>query len=526
MNNAYISLRLNKLKNYLAIKTGMVNHQKVLHEVTTSAKHTWIYYLMLLLSSLIALFGLLTNSVAVVIGAMLISPLMGPIISIGLSLTTNDLPLLRREFQTIVFSVILVVLVTAIVAVISPLKEQTAEIMARVRPNIYDLFIAAFSGVAGAVALCTNRNYLMTATGVAVATAVIPPLSVVGYGVGTGQIMLALGGFLLFFTNFVAIVLISNLVFFIMGFRTSHMEAVQHSRRKRLLVVAGVLVFISLPLIYTLIVDLRKVKTNKLIEQVLKKRLNQEQVSRLINYAQMTRDGKLKIRATVNTVSFINKERLQQIEKELKGVMETPVDFQLEQLIVASEKIPVQREQPAILPVATSKPQPETPGDIAAKVRGMVAKVENEIAESLAPFRLSETRLSFSGIDAPLNIVASLRRDYALSDDEKLILSRQLEHDLGLPVNLNIAVIPLLPPIRFANDGNLAPESIKELGIIKELPGGADKFRYVIEVPDRKYLKKASLLRKHLTQELKVSNLLQSQKIVPGRSEVALRVLR
>ena len=126
---------------------------------------------MLLLASLIALLGLLTNSVAVVIGAMLISPLMGPIISSGLAFTIGDLHLARRAFKTIAISVMLTIVVCTIISFISPLKEPTAKILARVRPNIFDLFVAVLSGIVGAIALCTKRDYLITASGVAIATA-------------------------------------------------------------------------------------------------------------------------------------------------------------------------------------------------------------------------------------------------------------------------------------------------------------------------------------------------------------------
>ncbi|OGT96265.1 MAG: TIGR00341 family protein, partial [Geobacteraceae bacterium GWB2_52_12] len=284
MNSTYLRFHIKKLKDFLAVKTEMVNHRAVIKEVASSVDRSWVYYSILLLASLIALLGLLTNSVAVVIGAMLISPLMGPIISSGLAFTIGDLHLARRAFKTIAVSVTLTIVVCTIISFISPLKEPTAEILARVRPNIFDLFVAVLSGIVGAIALCTKRDYLITASGVAIATAVIPPLSVIGYGLGTGQLMLALGGFLLFFTNFVAIVLTSDLVFFILGFRTSHLETVQYSPRKRFLIITSLLTLISIPLVYTLVVDITMVKEKKRIERVLKQHLNKDLVSRMTGY--------------------------------------------------------------------------------------------------------------------------------------------------------------------------------------------------------------------------------------------------
>ena len=183
-------------------------------------------------SCLIALLGLLINSVAVVIGAMLISPLMGPIFTAALSFSMGDLRLARKAFKIIVVSIILSVFVAALFTLLSPLKAPTQEILSRTRPNVYDLLIAAFAGAAGAYALCTRVSYLFVTTGVAVATAVIPPLSVVGYGIGTGQFSIAMGGFLLFFTNLVAIVISSDIVFHIFRFRAIMVEEASYPVRR------------------------------------------------------------------------------------------------------------------------------------------------------------------------------------------------------------------------------------------------------------------------------------------------------
>ena len=529
--NIHVLYLIQILKKYLAVKTEMVNHRVIISEVAAGVDTSWIYYLMLLMAGLIALLGLLINSVAVVIGAMLISPLMGPIISSSLALTIGDLPMARRAFRTIANSVLLTILVCAFITLISPLKEQTAEIMARVRPNIYDLLIAAFSGIVGAVALCTKRNYLITANGVAVATAVIPPLSVVGYGVGTGQIMLALGGFFLFFTNFVAIVLTSNLVFFVMGFRTSHVEDTLYSYRKRLLIIAGILFLISIPLIYTLVVDLKKVNTKKQIEQVLKRNLNKERVSRMTDYTFQTIKGKLFITATVNTVNFIGKQMEEQMVVDLKENTDTNVELQLEQVLVASGKLPTQNAQTGIMsgPIVT-KPKIETPIEISGKVGTLVAKTENELAGTIAPFPVSGVLLSFSTGREPLKVTATLHRDYPVSDDEQLLLARTLERSLGMPVNLSFTVASLLPELEFAPDGSLTPDSVKALAIIKVLPGGPGRFRFLLTSSGNNNDKQLAGLKRYLFTELGVHE--ESLQIVKTRTRkegpaaVTLRILR
>lgn len=502
LNNARFRYQMNKLKNYLAIKTEMINYQAVIRDVSSVVERSWIYYLMLLSASLIALLGLLTNSVAVVIGAMLISPLMSPIISSGLALTIGDLPLARRAYRTIFTSVVLTILLTAFITLLSPLKEPTAEILARVRPNIFDLIIAALSGIVGAVALCTKRNYLITATGVAVATAVIPPLSVAGYGLGTGQFMIALGGFFLFFTNFVAIVLTSDLVFFILGFRTSHVETIQYSPRKRILIIAGMLLLISIPLVYTLVADLQKVKTNKRIERVLKKHLNKENISRMTGYSFKQGKKLLNITTTVNTVSFIPKTVEQGIEAELQRLCTMPVDLHLEQIIMASEKIAVNHET-SLMDRGKEVVREDSPLEVRAKTVKMVATAEQALTTVLSPFTLADTRLSFAS-GGQLLLTATLHRDWPVSPDEQILLARHLEQIVGQPLDVSLKTEPMLPPLTFTADGALSVESIKSLASLKQLPGGLDRYHYLLQTSGRYNRKHLATLQKYLLNSLQI----------------------
>lgn len=526
MNTAKLQYQLKKLKDYLALKTEMVNHQGIIREVASGVERSWIYYLMLLMAGLIALLGLLTNSVAVVIGAMLISPLMGPIISSGLALTIGDLTLARRAFRTIAFSVGLTILVTAFVTLLSPLKEPTSEILARVRPNIYDLFVAMLSGIVGAVALCTKRNYLITATGVAVATAVIPPLSVAGYGLGTGQIMLGLGGFLLFFTNFVAIVLTSDLVFFIMGFRTSHGETIQYSQKKRLLMIGGLLVLISIPLVYTLVVDIQKVNTKKRIERVLKKHLNQEDRSRMTGYTFKPVEGRMDVRATVNTTQYLAGPSEQAIENELSEGLDKPVDLHLEQLLVASAALP-DRQEHGLLDGAKSAAREDTAIEISTKASSMAARAEQQLAAALHPFPVTGVRLGFAPRRQPLLVTAVLQRDWPVSDDELLLLARQLERTLEQPLTLQLEMQPLLPPITVAEDGSLSAESTAALELIKRLPGGLQGYRFRIEGGGRNGRAEGAALKRHLTETLQVpESLVTVQQKSRGKQNTVALVLQ
>lgn len=163
------------------------------------------YAFMTVMSCGIATLGLLQNSAAVIIGAMLISPLMGPIIELGMSLATFDFRSLRAALRTLGVGVALALLTSSALVAVSPLQEATPEILARTEPTLFDLLVAVFSGLAGAYATVTRKGE--TIVGVAIATALMPPLAVVGYGLATGNGNVAGGAFFLFMTNLLAIAL-------------------------------------------------------------------------------------------------------------------------------------------------------------------------------------------------------------------------------------------------------------------------------------------------------------------------------
>ena len=151
----------------------------------------------------IAALGLLQSSTAVVIGAMLISPLMGPIASMGFGFASLDGHQIRDSVKVIAIGAAIGILTGVLLTWLSPIRNATPEIIARTEPTLLDLAVAVFSGIAGAYATVQQKG--ATAIGVAIATALMPPLATVGYGLGVANMSFALGAFLLFLTNLAAI---------------------------------------------------------------------------------------------------------------------------------------------------------------------------------------------------------------------------------------------------------------------------------------------------------------------------------
>ncbi|MCM1355544.1 MAG: TIGR00341 family protein [Staphylococcus sp.] len=156
--------------------------------------------LILILAIFIASLGLNTNSTAVIIGAMLISPLMGPIIGIGLGVGIQDFELLKRSLRNLVMAAAFSVLTSTIYFLISPVSEGHSELLARTSPTIYDVLIGFFGGGAGIVAI-GSKSKGNVIPGVAIATALMPPLCTAGYGIATWQFNYFLGAFYLFLIN-------------------------------------------------------------------------------------------------------------------------------------------------------------------------------------------------------------------------------------------------------------------------------------------------------------------------------------
>ncbi len=177
------------------------------------------YWLQLILAMGIAFLGLVLGSTAVVIGAMLISPLMGPIIELGMGLAIGSPFLVMRAFARTGVSVIVVVGSAALLTLVLPFKEVTAEIAARTSPTALDLLIAVFCAISAAyTTMRPGSDTSSTAAGTAIGIALVPPLCVIGYGIGAGSRQIASGAALLFTANFCAIVLFAVLCFLLVGY--------------------------------------------------------------------------------------------------------------------------------------------------------------------------------------------------------------------------------------------------------------------------------------------------------------------
>lgn len=220
-----------------------VDHEEVIVRVREDAGWSAHFAVMTILSAGIAILGLLLSSPAIVIGAMLISPLMGPIIGAGFGVATFDTAEIRRALTALAAGILLGGGFCAAIVLLSPIQTVTSEIASRTRPNLFDLLVALLAGFAGAYAVIRGRHGAIV--GVAIATALMPPLAVMGFGIATANWAVLRGSSLLFFTNLMTIAAAAAALARLYGFATD--LSPRHTRLQLLLLVGSLLV-LAIPL--------------------------------------------------------------------------------------------------------------------------------------------------------------------------------------------------------------------------------------------------------------------------------------
>lgn len=233
-----------RLRRWWAIwVVGGVDHDAVLRQIAEDSGWSGRYAFLIVVSAAISLLGLLMPSVAVLIGAMLLSPLMMPIIGLGFGIATLDTREIRRAATALVAGSAIAIALSIVFVSLSPIQTITSEIAGRTRPTLFDLLVALLSAVAGAYALIRGRGG--TVVGVAIAIALMPPLAVVGFGIATQNWTVFAGALLLFLTNAITIALTAALVARVYGFG-SHLSP-QHTGWQLILFVVALGV-LSVPL--------------------------------------------------------------------------------------------------------------------------------------------------------------------------------------------------------------------------------------------------------------------------------------
>ena len=234
-------------------------------DISIKGATAWI----LICSIFVASIGLNANSIPVVIGAMLISPLMGPILGFGLSIAINDLETLKKSIINFIVMVVLSVVTAYLFFTFFPLREESSELLSRTKPDIRDVLIAFFGGLALIIARTKKGTISSVIYGVAIATALMPPLCTVGFGLATGNIAFSVGAMYLFMINTLFIVLATYLVIKLLGFpMINYANSKRRKATSRLITLFAILMII--PASYTFFGVLNESNFNTSAKEFLK----------------------------------------------------------------------------------------------------------------------------------------------------------------------------------------------------------------------------------------------------------------
>ncbi|CAI2767462.1 TIGR00341 family protein [Flavobacterium collinsii] len=230
-----------KILNFIDLQKGEENKKSVIENITSAVSFRGSNIWILACAIIIASVGLNVNSTAVIIGAMLISPLMGPIVGAGFGLGMYDFELLKKSMKNLLIATVVSLTTSAIYFYISPFKEAQSELLARTSPNIYDILIAFFGGLVGVIAV-TRVEKGNPIPGVAIATALMPPLCTAGYGLALGNYTYFFGALYLYTINCVFICIATFVIVKFLNYPITKQLDLQQQKRVKY----GITLLISL----------------------------------------------------------------------------------------------------------------------------------------------------------------------------------------------------------------------------------------------------------------------------------------
>ena len=334
-----------------------VDHPAILAQVAQDGAPSHSYAFMVTISAGIATIGLLLNSPAVIIGAMLVSPLMGPIILSGISLSTLNHVTARKGAGSLLLGILLALAVAMAIVYASPLVDPTPEILTRTRPNLFDLLVAILSGLAGGYAVIRGRGGAIV--GVAIAPALMPPLAVVGYGLATSQWGVARGAFLLFVTNMAAISLSVTFVATWYGFGR---RGLRRELAWQMLLALLILTPLAVPLLFSLQSIARETYVTRLARQALEDALQTAPgETRVTQFQPIFAKGAAPRVDVVLLTQSTQAGLEEQTRQRLSSLGVPDVRFHIDQVVVGDVRLPRSPPSAVANPIQPPAPKEEQP---------------------------------------------------------------------------------------------------------------------------------------------------------------------
>jgi uncharacterized hydrophobic protein (TIGR00271 family) len=308
-------------------------------EVREGARPDVDFFIMIGLSAVIATFGLLQDSTAVIIGAMLVAPLFTPILAFSLAIVQGDVRLLSLAVESAIKGIALAIGLSILLTAISPLREITNEILSRTNPNLFDLAVALASGAAGAYAVA-RKDVATSLPGVAIAAALVPPLGVVGIGLAMGEARIAGGGVLLFITNLIAITLAGTVTLLLLGFRPSPRAKRKGHLQRGMIASLVLLIAISIPLASVFIDSVEISHIRQVVGASVRQKLEVEAGYTLETLEIELADSRaVDVSITIHASKEMNEPLLEELQSQLEDALDRPIHLQVVSVPIESYEL-------------------------------------------------------------------------------------------------------------------------------------------------------------------------------------------
>lgn len=367
-----------RLQNIIP-RLNLSQRTEVYVRLRRSARPDIDFFVLIGLSTLIASLGLLLSSPAVVIGAMLVAPLMSPMIGAGMAIVLGNPRFLRLSLGAVIKGTLLAIVLGVLTGLLQPDGQLTPEILARTQPTLLDLGVAVFAGLAGAYALA-NSEAAAALPGVAISAALVPPLATVGIALATGHVRESAGALLLYSTNLVAIVAAAVLVFISLGFRPNQTQKAQRVVQQRTVRVAAILLGLITIVLGTTTVSLaREARLNARVHDVVELQTNAIEGVEFANLEieDLTDESQpLALQLTVRSTHAIAHSTVEALRDQIGTDLGPDLNGD-RQIAMTLTVIRVTMLDPEIPPTVTPTPQPTpsplpTPGPTASATAPLI----------------------------------------------------------------------------------------------------------------------------------------------------------
>lgn len=413
-----------------------IQRSEIIDTVQAEVTFSYQYFSFIILSAIIATFGLLLGNTAIIIGAMIIAPLIWPIIGTSVGTVTSRTNLAVSSVLLLIISTILTVLTAYLITVISPISEINNEILIRTNPTFFDLIIALAAGTA-AILIIAWPKYSNSLAGVAVAASVLPPICVTGIGLAVGSLQLAYGSFVLFLTNTASIIFVGFVIFAILGFFKKNSEEEVRKVEFGLGLSFIVILLLSFQLIFSLSQIIYSENAEVIIEETLTRELHEISSDITVDSVSVDslsqRDKTANISSVVRVPSdiAITVTQKNRIVRALSGELAKEINLEL-------KIVPVLRVVSEGNDNKTKQEETKA-GKIAQEViaEKIVAISSRIVIDSVAVTIRQDQKVKNYQIEVHIK----LPHDVVISYSDKQDISFELSQRLQRPVTLNIKAI-------------------------------------------------------------------------------------